>query len=317
MDMSALTPADEPISLALADALTEFLYAKDLTPASVRWYREKLTACIDWLAAHGVTTLDGITAPLARRYLDARRSMLTPRGVLPSTYTLHGHARALRAFLNWAAAEGLVDERLPKRIALPKREQVVLRILDDGQVERLFHAARKSPTPHRDTALLSLLVDTGCRASELCGLTLDAVTFTPDAAWILVHGKGRKQREVGIGKRARMALHRYISRERRAASGERHVFLGTKGPLRPEGLDRLLYRLRDAAGAEHFAGVSVGAHRWRHLSAVKSLEGGMDVYALSRRLGHADISVTTGYLKAISGRSLRSLDVSPLDKLGF
>ena len=316
MVTSALTPADEPTSLALADALTEFLYAKDLTPASVRWYREKLTACMDWLAGHGVTTLDGITAPLARRYLDARRMTLTPRGVLPSTYTLHGHARALRAFLFWAAAEGLMDEKIPKRIALPKREQVVLRILDDGQVERLFHAARKSPTPHRDTALLSLLVDTGCRASELCGLRLDDVTFTPDAAWILVHGKGRKQREIGMGRRARMALHRYISRERKAPAGERHVFLGTKGPLRPEGLDRLLYRLRDAAGRQHFEGVSVGAHRFRHLHAVKSLEAGMDIYTLSRQMGHSDIGVTTGYLKAVSSRALRSLAISPLDALG-
>lgn len=305
------------MSMLLTDALTEFTYAKDLTPASVRWYREKLSAFIAWLAAQGVTEVDGITAPLARRYLDARRTIPTPKGDLPSTHTLHGHARAIRAFLHWAAAEELIDEKVPKRIALPKREQTVLRILDDRQLELLFQEAKRTETPHRDTALLSLLVDTGCRASELCGLRLDDVTFTPDAAWILVHGKGRKQREVGLGKRARLSLHRYISRERKAPASERYVFLGTKGPLKPEGLDRLLYRLRDSAGRQRFEGVSVGAHRFRHLSAVKSLEAGMDVYALSRRLGHADIGVTTGYLRAVSERSLRTLDVSPLDRLGL
>ena len=305
--------------MLLTAAMTEFAYAKDWTPASRRWYDHKLRVFTDWCAAQEppVANVEAITAPLVRRYIEARRTAPTPQGNLPDSFTLHGHVRAVRAFLFWAASEELLDEKVPKRIALPKREQKVLAILSREQIARLMRAAARTDTPARDTALLSLLLDTGCRASELCGLTLDDVTFTAEAAWLLVHGKGRKQREVALGKKARMSLHRYIHRERKAPATERNVFLGRKGPLAPEGLDRLLYRLRDDAGVEHFRGVSVGAHRWRHTHAVMALEAGMDVYAVSRQMGHSDISVTANsYLRAVSARQLRAMTISPLDKLG-
>jgi site-specific recombinase XerD len=162
-------------------------------------------------------------------------------------------------------------------------------------------------------ALLSILFDTGCRASEICNLTMDNVTFTPETAWILVHGKGRKQREVALGKKARLALWRYIHRERK--SDDPHVFIGRKGPLTAEGLDRMLYRLRDRVGRENFPDITTAAHRWRHSGAVESLTHGMDLYALMRKYGHADITTTTGYLKAMTQQQLRSLSVSPLDNL--
>jgi site-specific recombinase XerD len=111
----------------------------------------------------------------------------------------------------------------------------VLAVLSSEQVNRLYHAAQSTATPARDAAILSLLLDTGCRASELCGLTLDAVTFTADAAWLLVHDKGRKEREVALGRKARQDLHRYLYRARRAPATERHIFLGKQGPLTPGG----------------------------------------------------------------------------------
>lgn len=305
--------------MLLDAAVTEFAYAKDWTPATRRWYAHKLRVFTAWLCTQTppITTIEAITAPLVRRYIDERRSDRTPTGQPIDSFTLHGHVRAVRALLFWAASEDLIDDKVPKRIALPKREQKVLAILSDDQITRLLREAARTDTPARDSALVALLLDTGCRASELCGLTLDDVTFTADSAWLLVHGKGRKQREVALGKKARAALHRYIHRERTAPFTQRAVFLGKKGPLTPEGLDRLLYRLRDEAGAEHFAGVSVGAHRWRHTHAVKALEAGMDVYAVSRQMGHSDISVTANsYLHAVSARQLRQMTISPLDKLG-
>jgi site-specific recombinase XerC len=87
------------------------------------------------------------------------------------------------------------------------------------------------------------------------------ITFATDVAWILVHGKGRKQREVALGKKARLALSCYLHRERH--SDDENVFIGKKGALSAEGLDRLLYRLRDVAGAQNFVGVRVAAHRSR------------------------------------------------------
>jgi site-specific recombinase XerD len=200
--------------MELAAALTELAYAKDWIPSSRAWYASRLGAFVTWARDHGVTELESLNAPLIRRYLDERRSAPSKTGQPLDSYTLHGHLRAIRALLNWAVAEGLIDANLPKRVALPKREQKVLAVLSDEQISRLYRAAQSTDTPARDTALLSLLLDTGCRAAELTGLRLEDVTFTPDAAWLLIRGKGRKQREVALGRRARADLHRYIVRAR-------------------------------------------------------------------------------------------------------
>ncbi|HUY76988.1 MAG TPA: tyrosine-type recombinase/integrase [Ktedonobacterales bacterium] len=301
--------------MRLTDAIIEFRYAKDWTTQSRKWYASRLAQFTDWCADQQITDLEQVTPPLVRRYIAYLQNRPARRHEKLGSHTVHGHVRVIRALLNWGVQEDLVDEKLPKRIQLPKKEEQVLAILSDKQMDMLFAAAQRTHMPLRDTALLALLLDTGCRASELCGLKLTDVTFTPDSAWILVHGKGRKQREVALGKRARLALSRYLHRERR--SDLEYVFVGRRGRLTSFGLDRLLYRLRDAAGAEHFTGVSVAAHRWRHTHAVKSLDAGMDMYVLSKQLGHSEISTTTNYLRAVSARQLRQLTVSPLDVLSM
>jgi len=300
--------------MRLLDAVTELQYSKDWTPTTARWYTSRLNLFLTWAEAQGVTTIDAVTPALVRRYVAYLQSRPARNRARLDTHTIHGHVRIIRTLLFWAAAENLIDEQIPRRIKPPRKEEKVLQILSDRQIALLFRAASQTPMPLRDTALLSLLLDTGCRASELCGLTLADVTFTPEAAWILVHGKGKKQREVALGKKARLALSRYLHRARYGESPR--VFLGKKGPLAPEGLDRLLYRLRDLAGADEFEGVSVAAHRWRHTHAVKALEAGMDVYAVSKQMGHAEIGITTNYLKAVSQRQLRQMTISPLDMMG-
>jgi site-specific recombinase XerD len=253
-----------------------------------------------------------------RRYIEERRTAPAKSGQPLDSHTLHGHVRAIRAWLHWAAAEELLDDKVAKRIALPKREQKVLAVLTSEQVTRLFRAAEAGESAAlvaRDKALLAVLFDCGIRAGELCTLSLDAVHFTADDAYLLVKGKGRKQREVPLGSKSRGLLHRYIHRAR-PRSEHALVFVAKGGgALTPEGLDRLLYRLRDRAGVEHFTGVRVNAHRCRHTYAVRSLEAGMDVYQLSRLMGHSSVAVTEGYLKAYTSRQARRHAVSVLDGL--
>lgn len=185
-------------------ALFEFAFSKDHTPASRQWYRLRLGAFTVWLRDQGITELESITAPLVRRYVEYRRTAISPRiGKPVDTHTLHGHVRAIKALLNWGAAEGLLDDRLPRRITLPKRAQKLLPILTPDQVRRLTLACGESI---RDRAILAVLLDTGIRASELCGLTLDRTILTQEDAYLVVHGKGRKTREVGLGKQSRQAL---------------------------------------------------------------------------------------------------------------
>jgi site-specific recombinase XerD len=108
--------------MELAAAFTELAYAKDWTPSSRRWFTSRLGAFFSWAENQGITDLEGITAPLVRRYVDERRTATSRTGKPLDSHTLNGHVQAIRALLHWAVTEGLVDANMPKRIALPRQK---------------------------------------------------------------------------------------------------------------------------------------------------------------------------------------------------
>lgn len=303
--------------MRLSVALDEYRFAcLDLSPQTQRWYTEKLQMFRTWAEGQGTSELEDVTPALVRRYLAHLRETSNPRTGKPlSTYTTHGYAQVIKGFLAWCAREELISEKVAKRIDLPRVETKVIEIFTPTQIKRLFVVTSKEITPAlaaRDKAVLSILLDTGIRASELCSLTLDNTHLTTTDAYLRVTGKGRKEREVGLGNEARTALHRYIVRHRDAPEGERHVFLSRKrGPLTVSGLDQIIYRLSEWAGIE---GVRCSAHTFRHTYAINYLAAGGDVYKLSRLLGHTGVGVTENYLRAFRSKDARK-GLSVLDSL--
>jgi site-specific recombinase XerD len=301
-------------------ALDDYRYAiLHQTPRTQGWYLEKLSRFVAWCAAQGVQTVDQITAPAIRRFLAAmqeRRNAHTGQPI--STFTLHGYAQVVKGFLNWCAKEELISEKLPKRIEMPRVEQKVIETFSPDQIKRLFAACATAPTPAllaRDRAILSLLLDTGIRASELCHLMLTGVFLTPADAFIRVQGKGRKEREIGLGNEARAALHRYLTRYRKAPKAEQHVFLTrSQTPLGLTGLASMIRHLRDVGKVK---GVRCSPHTFRHTFAVNYLQAGGDIYRLSRLLGHTSVQVTEQYLKDFKAREARKSGLSVLDTLGM
>jgi integrase/recombinase XerD len=136
---------------------------------------------VSWAKSQGVTTLEGIDPPLVRRYLDHLHTRATRTGRPLDSFTIHGHIRAIRTLLFWAASEDLIDEKIPKRIHPLKKEKKLVRVLSEQQVNLLFEAAKKTDAPLRDTIFLSLLYDTGCCATELCTLVMDNVIMDSTA----------------------------------------------------------------------------------------------------------------------------------------
>ena len=309
----------QPQSMRVVDAVTEYEYTLlHLSPRTIEFNRPKARLFATWLAEHGVETLDGVTASHTRRFLDEIQTTPSARtGKLLASQTVHGFFEVVRSFLYWCVREGLVEDRFTHRLTPPRVEQTVIQTFAPSEIALLFEAANGDRTPTiqaRDKALLAVLLDTGIRASELCRLTLDHVYFTPSDAWLLVTGKGNKQREVSLGREARVLLHRYIAQHRKVPDSEQHVFLSRMGePLAVYKLDDILYRLRDRAGRERFRGIRVSAHTFRHTFAVRFLEAGGDVYTLSRLLGHNHIVTTQIYLRDFQQRAARRSGISVLD----
>jgi len=297
-------------------ATTEFFYSKDFTPDSRRFYKRTLAGFQKWAVEQGVTNVEDITSSLLRRYVAHLRERVSPRtGMHLTGVSQHGYVNALRTFLNFSVREEWLDERVPRRLEMPKKEKKVLQVLDTQQIHLLFRAVERTTQPQRDLAVLAVMLDTGVRVAELGRLTLDDVHFHGYDAWLHIQGKGRKEREVPLGRKSRLALHRYIHSVREAPKEVRYAILGRRGALTQAGLDKLLYGLRDDAGAHHFSGVRVSCHTLRHTFAVRFLEAGGDVYKLSRLMGHGSVAITERYLQAMTSRQARQGSVSIVDSL--
>jgi site-specific recombinase XerD len=113
----------------LKDAITEFRYSKDWSKQTSNWYESRLTQFVEWCAEQDARDLEQVTPPLVRRYIAYLQARPAKRSEKLDSFTVHGHVRVIRALLFWAASEDLIDEKIPRRIALPKREQKVLQVL--------------------------------------------------------------------------------------------------------------------------------------------------------------------------------------------
>ena len=173
-------------------------------------------------------------------------------------------------------------------------------MLDHASVDALFAALERNrqenpgPQALRMAALVELLYGSGLRATELVSLPRNAIA--PDQPFLILKGKGGRERLVPISERARAAVALWSALVPRDAlwlfpSGKKH-------------LSRVrLYQLIRALAAE--AGIPadrISPHVLRHAFATHLLEGGADLRSLQMLLGHADIATTQIYTHVDSRR---------------
>lgn len=303
----------------LTDAIETYqLTTSNLSPQTQRWYGTKLRLFTDWCKQEDLD-LEKITPQHVKRYIDSMRTKISPQTGKPLTLdTLHGHAKVIRQFLSWCSKDEefseFVKHRTVKLVTVPKIESKVIETFTPDEIKALFSVCKREFKPElikRDETILCLLLDTGLRASELCTLTIENICMSKDENYIRVMGKGKKEREIGLGRRASLELHRYIRQYRRHAKPSETVFQSRfNAPLTTSGLDQILYRLRDWANLD----IAAGAHKFRHTFAVNYLLNGGDVYKLSRIMGHTNISVTERYVRSMKQREARR-GLSVLDGL--
>jgi integrase/recombinase XerD len=159
-------------------------------------------------------------------------------------------------------------------------------------VRRLLEAAFDGAAGARDRAMLETLYGAGLRVSELVSLRLSQLNL--DGGYVVVIGKGNKERPVPVGVPAREALRAYLEAPRAALLAGRaspHVFVTARGrAMSRQGFWKLLRRRALALGLPE-----VSPHRLRHSFATHLLEGGADLRAVQAMLGHSDIATTQIY----------------------
>ncbi len=305
--------------MEVSSAVKEFLAAKrQLSPYTRRSYKQRLGVFASWCKQHDLV-LESMTARAVRAFLQDVSKRTGPQGKPIQNSTLRVYGTAVKTFLAWCAKESedldaAISPTISARVGTIPVEMKVIQTFTPSQISALFAAAEQGTFAVRDKAILAVFVDTGARVSEVVGLTLDCVWLEADDSYILVKGKGKKQREIALGRVARLALRRYVTRYRRPAHpGEPHVFLARGDhPITVSGLSQLIVHLGQKAG---ITGVRCSCHTFRHGYACACLLAGNDVYKVSRLMGHTSVKVTERYLGAVKAKQARDGAYSVLDHL--
>jgi integrase/recombinase XerD len=208
---------------------------------------------------------------------------------------------ALSGFYRYCSEEGLRADDPMQGLARPRTRRPLPRILSTNDIEQLFalleaEASGASPPDAalRMLALVELLYGSGLRASELVNLPRRA--FSPDTPYLIIRGKGDKERLVPLSDRARMVLQRWMA----CLPTDSAWLFPVRG--KPLSRVRLFQLLRGAAARAGIAPDRVSPHVLRHAFATHLLEGGADLRALQTLLGHADIATTEIYTHVDSQR---------------
>lgn len=274
---------------------------------SLEAYRRDL----DDLSERLKTGLEAATPEDLRGYLED----LDKAGLAKSTVARR--LSAVRQFYLFLYRDGLRGDNPAKDIKGPKLGKALPKYLSEAEVDRLLDLAEtKAAAGTLETvrlhALLETLYATGLRVSEL--VSLKAAAITEDAEFLMVRGKGGRERMVPVGAKARTALMAY-----RLLVSEDDRLMRSPWMFPSTGRDGYLTRrrvgqlLKDLALEARLAPDKVSPHVLRHAFATHLLARGADLRSLQQMLGHADISTTQIYTHVLDER-MKSLvfDQHPL-----
>jgi len=270
-------------------------YLSYVTPATLRAYDKS------WLAFkyhYGCVHVTPTQATVEAVMLSWLESGLAPGAA-------NSYARSVNSFLSWLAEKRALPERF--RLPLARRPQKVLRTYSDEDVARILAYAPASRVERRVLALLTLLVDTGCRINE--ALTLTRANCDFDNLLVTLYGKGRKERRVPISLACRRELFRHLTSHAHAL-----VFCTRDGKrLSYDNIKRDFLAVLKGAGVEK---TEASFHAFRRFFAKWYLKKGGNPIYLQFLLGHSTMDMTRRYV-AEDAEDLRDAHqkLSPLEGL--
>jgi len=238
-------------------------------------------------------------------------SILDIRAYLAQLNTKHAARKSiarrissLRSFYKYLIRENLVRVNPFAKVRTPKLEKKLPVFLEEVEINELLAQPDTSDTLGlRDKAILELLYATGCRVSELAGLTLDRLDLGNQ--YVLLLGKGNKERLVPIGHPCVRAMDAYITQSRTVLMekfkvGEHDfIFVNSRGtPL----TDRSVRRILDKYISQMSLQKHISPHSIRHTFATHLLEHGADLRSVQELLGHASLSTTQIYTHVTTER---------------
>lgn len=267
---------------------------RNLSPHTLRNYRSDLGQFRDFLSSSGTpVTIESIGAAEIRAFLGSLIERERERSSVARKLA------ALRSFFAFLCRERVLDANPGAAVSAPRIDRKLPRIMSEEEANLLLdRLALESEAGRfallRDRAIFEWLYGSGLRVSELTGLDLADVRDGDGV--VLVRGKGRKERVVPFGSKARNALANYLpAREKLLVDCKLKtaaLFINARGRrLTERSVHRIVGKYVRLFGPQ----VHVSPHSLRHAFASHLLAEGADLRSIQEMLGHASLSTTQKY----------------------
>jgi integrase/recombinase XerD len=287
---SSLTVMDHCIDRFLHYLAVE----RGLSANTISAYSSDLQEIKGFLAANGISSWDEMNRDHVSAYLQSLGKRLAERSKAR-------HIASLRAFFKHLQGVGAIHQNPTARVTFPKAGLSLPKVLSGSEVEALLRQPHDiHPLGKRDRAMLELLYATGLRVSELTDLKLRQLHLNP--GYLVVLGKGGKERLVPLGEWAVEALKVYLEEGRKTllkGKSTQEIFINHRGgKITRQGVWKIIKQYGLLARIRQ----NITPHMLRHSFATHLLENGADLRSLQTMLGHADISTTQIYTHVARAR---------------
>jgi integrase/recombinase XerD len=284
----------------LLDQFLHYLIVeKGLSRNTIEAYSHGLTRFLNHLRGKGVQEIREVGKFHIRGFL------LALRGKNLNTKSIVRNLVAIRTFFRFLIQEGVLESNPVEELESPKLAKTLPEILTLEEIEQILEQPNlQTPLGTRDRAMLEMLYATGMRVSELTQLPIHQVNL--EGGYVLLYGKGSKERIVPLGTEAMKWVTVYLKTARGILSKGKEnpsLFINRSG----KGMSRQRFwkNLKDYARR---AGLRkrITPHLLRHSFASHLLERGADLRSVQMMLGHADISTTQIYTH-VTGERLKKV----------
>ena len=292
--------------MTIAESIEEFILeqrCRGHSPHTIDYYTRLLCRFGEFATELQLSDVDQITLTVCKRfYLSLTELDL-------SSVSVQSYVRGFRAYVSWLYESDLIEDEICRRFKLPKATRKVIDILTDDELQRLFLSFDTSTfSGLRDYTICTLMVDSGLRLHEVVALERKHVHL--DERYLIVTGKGDKQRIVPFGDFAARTLRSYEDARKSWCPPVTQIFVTIDGdPITDGTLKDVFRKLKHRSDIPR-----LHPHLLRHTFATNYLRNGGDIYTLQAILGHTSLEMVKRYLH-LSSQLLVSAYTSPMDVL--
>jgi len=294
---------------------------RGLSENTIRAYRDAIKLLLCYVADMLSQSVDTLTVEVIneKTVLGFLAAVENDRSCTPRTRNARLAAiRSLFAFIAREEPELVLHCQQIRTIPLKRTEHKMVEYLEEKEMQAVFDAVNiNSRTAIRDRALLLFLYNTGARVSEVINMELSDLRLG-DAAQVMLHGKGDKNRSCPLWPETVTALEACIKDRRPKNVETKQVFLNANGdPITRFGIRHVTrkYGAKTQAKQPSMEAKPLNPHRIRHTTAMHLLRSNNDINMVSYWLGHADLNTTHVYVEIDMETKRKMLDKTSAPKI--